>query len=38
LEMDSSDWSNGIRYHTFDTKPDTEFKMIVSIWEITVSI
>ena len=27
LEMDSSDWSNGIRYHVFDTKPDTEFKM-----------
>jgi len=24
--MDSSDWSNGIRYHTFDTRPDTEFK------------
>jgi hypothetical protein len=23
--MDSSDWSNGIRYHTFDTKSDTEF-------------
>jgi len=26
FEMDSSDWSNGIRYHTFDTKSDTEFK------------
>jgi hypothetical protein len=25
LEMDSSDWSNGIRYHTVDTRPDTEF-------------
>ena len=24
--MDSSDWSNEIRYHIFDTKPDTEFK------------
>ena len=24
--MDSSDWSIGIRYHTFDTTPDTEFK------------
>jgi len=24
--MDSSDWSNGIRYHTFGTRPDTEFK------------
>ena len=27
FEMDSSDWSNGIRYHTFDTRPDTEFKV-----------
>jgi len=26
FEMDSSDWSNGIRYHIFDTRPDTEFK------------
>jgi hypothetical protein len=25
LEMDSSDWSNRIRYHTVDTRPDTEF-------------
>jgi hypothetical protein len=25
LEMDSSDWSSGIRHHTFDTRPDTEF-------------
>jgi hypothetical protein len=24
--MDSSHWSNGIRYHVFDTRPDTEFK------------
>jgi len=24
--MDSSDWSNGIQYHIFDTRPDTEFK------------
>jgi hypothetical protein len=23
--MDSSDWSNGIRYHTFDARSDTEF-------------
>jgi hypothetical protein len=23
--MDISDRSNGIRYHTFDTRPDTEF-------------
>ena len=22
----SSDWSNGIRYHAFDTRSDTEFK------------
>jgi len=26
LEMDSSDWSNGIRYPIIDTRPDTEFK------------
>jgi len=26
LGMDCSDWLNGIRYHTFDTRPDTEFK------------
>ena len=26
IEMYSSDWSNGIRYHIFDTRPDTEFK------------
>ena len=25
--MDSSDWSNGIRYHMLDTRPDTEFKL-----------
>ena len=24
--LDGSDWSNGLRYHNFDTKPDTEFK------------
>jgi hypothetical protein len=26
-QMDTSDWSNGMRmrYHTFDTRPDTEF-------------
>jgi hypothetical protein len=24
--MDSSDWSNGTRYHNFDTRPDTELK------------
>jgi hypothetical protein len=27
-EMDSSDWSNGIRYHTFDARSDTEFKLV----------
>jgi len=26
--MDSSDWSNGIRCHIFDTRPDTEFNSI----------
>ena len=26
LELDSSAWSNGIRYHIIDTRPDTEFK------------
>jgi hypothetical protein len=26
LKMDNSDWSNGIRYHIFDTRSDTEFK------------
>jgi len=25
--MDSSDWSKGIRYHIFDTRPDTECKL-----------
>ena len=25
--MDSSDWSHGIRYHTFGTRPDTEFNL-----------
>ena len=24
FEMDRSDWSNRIRYYTFDTRPDTE--------------
>jgi hypothetical protein len=28
FEMDSSDWSNGIRHHIFDTRPDTEFKVL----------
>jgi hypothetical protein len=26
FEMDSSDWSNGIRYHIFVTRSDTESK------------
>ena len=26
LEMDSSDWSSGIRHHVFVTRSDTEFK------------
>ena len=24
--LDGHDWSNGLRYHNFDTKPDTEFE------------
>jgi hypothetical protein len=24
LKMDSADWSSGIRYQIFDTRPDTE--------------
>ena len=28
LKMDSSDLSNGIRYHIIDTRPDTEFKWL----------
>ena len=27
-EMVSSDWSNGIRYYMFGTKPDTEFNYL----------
>ena len=30
--MDSSDWSNGIQYHIFDTRPDTEFKSHPITW------
>jgi len=30
FEMDSSDWSNGIRYQAFDTRSDTEFKRLNS--------
>jgi len=24
--MENSEWSNGIRYHNFDTRSDTEIK------------
>jgi len=27
FQMDCSDWSDGIRYHIFDTRPDTDFKL-----------
>jgi len=27
--MDGSDWSNGLRYHNIDTRPDTEFKPFI---------
>ena len=27
LEMDSSDWSSGIRHHVFVTRSDTEFEL-----------
>jgi hypothetical protein len=26
-ELDCSDWSNGVRYNLFVTRPDTEFKL-----------
>jgi len=29
LDMDSSDWSNEIRYHTFYTRPDTESEQFI---------
>ena len=32
MKMDSSDSSNGIRYHIFDTRPDAEFN--VSIFQM----
>jgi hypothetical protein len=31
FKMDSSDWSNGIQYHIFDTKLDTEFTPLPSV-------
>jgi len=30
FEMDSTDWSNGIRQRTFNAKPDTEFKVVLN--------
>ena len=33
FQMDISDWSNGIRYHSFDTRPDTEF---INRWSISL--
>jgi hypothetical protein len=30
--MDCSDWSSGIRYHIFDTRPDTEFNRPISVY------
>ena len=32
LEMDSYDWSRGIRYHIFYTRPDTEFETSTCEW------
>jgi hypothetical protein len=34
FEMDSSDWSNGIRYHNFGTRPDTEFKSLALVSKV----
>ena len=28
FEMDCSDWSNGIQYQIFDTRPDTELNPV----------
>jgi hypothetical protein len=33
-EMDSSDWSNRIRHHTFDTRSDTKFKHLRGIMQV----
>ena len=30
--MDSSDWSNGIRYHVFDARADTELNLSSYCW------
>jgi hypothetical protein len=37
FEMEGSDWSNGIRYHPFDTRSDTEFKVIFHIDVVILS-
>jgi hypothetical protein len=34
LRVDSAAGSNGIRYNIFDTRPDSEFKMTVSRWDV----
>jgi len=28
FDLDCSDWSKGLRYHNFDTRPDTEFIVV----------
>ena len=30
-DLDSSDWSNGLRYHNFNTSPDTEFNRVTQV-------
>jgi len=29
--MDSCDWTNGLRYHTFDTRSDAEFHPVCTL-------
>jgi len=31
FEMDSAEWSNGVRYHVFDIRSDTEFNLCVGV-------
>jgi len=31
-EMESSDWSNGIWYHTFDNRSDTDLNASIKGW------
>ena len=31
--LDGSDWSNGLRYYNFDTRPDTEFNVTQFLWD-----